>query len=358
MYPQKLYEFWTTVPELRKRDLGINMESNEAAHQMFHRYYHSRLKQLWEHCCSQKGSKIYDWKVMYDHWKTLYPAKEKKKTDLIFESDTNASRMIENWMALKIKEEKDQRDLMQADYQKRMAEMAEKEEQKKKKMEEKLKVSRKIDDIPATDEKGRPMTAKEKKKKMQEQAMKSLATPKDRLVRGKTVIQLQTKFPDDKILRQMLISEFVNDKIVKRPLEYDYIDSEEEDRMKRRDVIVKGKRSKSQGGDKEKEAESNWRHQELKEQKRAKELMERFSELSKKYNTTKKIDEQKEAEFEKKYQAQKAEFEKFIHKNAVKYRRNMLIKANDEVPSENQFLSDVINILFSYILTPKVVTKT
>lgn len=347
MYPQILYEFWAGIPDARKRELGVEIEKKETAHQMFHRYYNTRLHQLWEHCCKQKGTKTYDWKVMFDHWRTVYPASEKKDKDLAFESDTNASRMIEGWMALMLKEEKERRDAMQAEYEKKMAEVAAKEEKRKKKMEEKLKASRNVEDVPNTDTIGKPMTDKKKKKLQQQSNMRNLATPKDRLLRGKTVVQLQTKFPDDKILRQMLISEFANDKIVKRPLEYDYVDSEEEDRMKMRDFAkAKGKRSKSQDGERGAKGDSNY--QEEKEKKRAKELLDRFAELSKKYNTTKKVEIQKDIEYESKYQKQTVEFEKFMNKNAVKYRRNMLAKANIEVPSENQFLSDVNDKSYRY----------
>lgn len=340
MYPQKLYEFWATLPEARKKDHGVEMDS-KTAHQMFHRYYNTRLKCLWEHCCKQKGAKTNEWKVVFEHWKNIYPEVEKKDKDLQFESEANAKAMIETWMNLLVKEERDRREQWKAEQVKAQAEFAQKEEQRKKKLEEKLKVSGGAGEVQATDAKGNPLSEKAKRKQLQKQAMSKLAVPKDRLVRGKTVVELQTKFPDDKILRQMLVSEFANDKLVKRPLEYDYVDSEEEDRIKMRENKAKGKRSKSEGKEDKPKEKGSWVTLEAKEAKRAKELMQRFNELSKKYNKEKETLMLQDRDYENKLKNEKKQFEEFLAKAAAKYRRNILAKNNEEVPSENQFLSDV-----------------
>lgn len=341
MYPQKLYEFWATLPETKKKEQGLVLDS-KTAHESLHRYYNTRLKCLWEHCCKQKGTKTYEWKVMFEHWKNIYPEVEKKDKDLAFESDANAKAIIEHWMGLLIKEERDKREQWLQAQAKSKAEQAQLEQKRKQKAEEKIRARSGIVDTPATDEKGNPLTEKGKQKEKQKQFMNKLAVPKDRLIRGKTVVELQTKFPDDKILRTMLVNEFANDKLVKRPLEYDFVDSEEEDRMKMRENKAKGKRSKSDGKEeKQKEKKANWVTYEEKEAKRAKELMQRFNELSKKYNKEKETFITQDKKFDETIQSQMKQFDEFMLKAAAKYRRNILQKNNELVPSENQFLSEV-----------------
>lgn len=343
MYPQTLYEFWAALPESKRSSEGIQMENNSAAHQMFHRYYNTRLKCLWEHCCRQKGTKTYDWRVMFDHWKKFYPTVEKKDKDLDFESDTNASRMIEGWMALLLKEEHEKKKAAIDDYNKRKAEEAAAEEKKKKKLEKSMKISEKYD-APETDDHDKKLTDKKKKKLKQEKVMAHLSTPKDRLIRGKTVVELKTKFPDDKILTQMLINEFENDRLVKRPLEYDLVDSEEENLLKMRENKKHKKQSKSEekeGKKDNKQNERNWIDQETKDQKRAKDLMFRFNELSKKYNMNKEVDMKKEKQGEDAYKQQKQKFEEFLKNQVITYRRMLQDKNNKTPKSENEFLSDV-----------------
>ena len=339
MYPEKLYQFWATIPEPKKKDSQIVMDT-KTAQQMFHRYYNTRLHCLWDHCCKRKGTKTYEWKVMLDHWKNFYPAIEKKDKDLEFESDTNAKNMIENWMSRYILEEKMKRELWLAEQQKLQEEQKKKNEEQRKKLEEKLKVSKDRDDIPKTDAKGNPLSEKEKKKVIQKSAMEKLSTPKDRLIRGKTFAELKTRFPDDKILQKMLITEFANDRIVKKPLEYDYMDSEEEDRIKMRENKTKGKRSKSDEKN-DKKGKSSWVTTEAKEALRAKELMKRFKELTDRYDKQQRAEIEQQRISENKIKQEKQQFDNFIHNQAKKYRANILAKNNQEVPSENDFLSDV-----------------
>jgi hypothetical protein len=340
MYPQTLYEFWATLPESKKAAEGLQMENNAAAHQMFHRYYNTRLKCLWEHCCKRKGAKTYDWRVMFDHWKLFYPAVEKKDKDLNFESETNASRMIEGWMTLLLKEEKEKRAAATEEYHKKRAEEAAAEEQRKKKLEKSLKTSEKYG-LPEADEHDKKISEKQKKKLKQEKVMSHLATPKDRLIRGKTVVELKTKFPDDKVLTQLLIDEFAHDRIVKRPLEYDQVDSEEENMIKMRENKKHGKKSKSEDKEDKTQKKRTWVDQETKEAKQAKDLMTRFNELSKRYNMNKEVSMKKEKQAEDAYNQQRQKFEEFLKAQVITYRKLMQDKNNKEVPSENKFLSDV-----------------
>ena len=59
-----------------------------------------------------------------------------------------------------------------------------------------------------------------------------MAKPKDRLKKGKTLLELKKMYPNDRILRKMLLQEFKDTKVAKHPLEYDIVDSDEENKVK------------------------------------------------------------------------------------------------------------------------------
>ena len=60
-----------------------------------------------------------------------------------------------------------------------------------------------------------------------------MATAKDRMIVGKTLLELKKMHPDDKVLTKMLLQEFQETKYAKHPLEYDIVDSDEENKIKR-----------------------------------------------------------------------------------------------------------------------------
>ena len=49
---------------------------------------------------------------------------------------------------------------------------------------------------------------------------------------GKTLLELKKMYPDDEVLRQMLLQEFRETKVSKLPLQYDIVDSDEENLAK------------------------------------------------------------------------------------------------------------------------------
>lgn len=63
--------------------------------------------------------------------------------------------------------------------------------------------------------------------------------PKDRLTVGKSLLVLRKKYPNDKILRKLIIEEFMMNRVgAKHPLEYDCMNDEEQEALiKQRDVI-------------------------------------------------------------------------------------------------------------------------
>lgn len=75
------------------------------------------------------------------------------------------------------------------------------------------------------------------KKEIKGTGIEALAKPKDNLQGGKTMMFLKKMFPNDKILRKMLLNEFRNNKLSKYPEEYDIYDSDEETDTYKRDEL-------------------------------------------------------------------------------------------------------------------------
>ena len=121
--------------------------------------------------------------------------------------------------------------------------------------------------------------AKDGKSVSRKQIIEKLSQPKDRLKIGKTLLQLKSHYPHDIILRDMIQEEFKNERVAKRPLEYNNFDSDEEE-------LIKDKREKV----KFKTNEEGKREIVLgfEDKERERELLTRFKEICKKYNKEKK----------------------------------------------------------------------
>ena len=77
-----------------------------------------------------------------------------------------------------------------------------------------------------------------KKRAISMQKIDKLSKPKERLKVGKALLQMKKMFPEDKILRNMILQEFKKNTMVKDAGEYDVFDSEEEDKIKGRNEIT------------------------------------------------------------------------------------------------------------------------
>ena len=66
----------------------------------------------------------------------------------------------------------------------------------------------------------------------QKDRMEEMSKPKDRMKVGKAILELLKMHPEDKVLRKMLLMEFQDTRIAKHPLEYDVVDSDEENKLK------------------------------------------------------------------------------------------------------------------------------
>jgi hypothetical protein len=346
MYPDKLASFYTTLPEKDKPEVpGSYSETTQTPLLILSRYYNSRLKYLYDHCCKQKGTRTEDWNVMYKHWKEVYPISEKKEKDLLFESDINAKNMVQNWMKVKLAEEQkrkeEQRREIHALKTSKMAGLFGSQIGRMQSQQDNATVI--STDMVGKD--GKLLKHSEIQHKRQMEYLEKLSTPKERLLRGKTLVSLQSKFPNDKILQAMLVDEFANERIVKKPLEYDNVDSEEEDDIKRRHYAHKKKKGKDKPAEATKRSNSepkqDWLTDEKREALRAKELSEKFKELAKRYQMNKDKDLQELKKTNNVLHKEKESFDIYLEGKVVQYRNLMKQKQNQEVPSENKFLADV-----------------
>ncbi|KAL4498453.1 hypothetical protein ABPG72_013259 [Tetrahymena utriculariae] len=64
--------------------------------------------------------------------------------------------------------------------------------------------------------------------------LEQLMLPKDKYKSGQVMLELHTKFPKDRILNEMIVQEFKQNRLNKYGLEYDVFDSDEEDQIKQR----------------------------------------------------------------------------------------------------------------------------
>ena len=346
MYPDKLANFYSKLPESEKPQVpGAYSDKPQTPLLILSRHYNWRLKCLFDHCCKQKGTRTEDWNVLYKHWKEVFPLPEKKRTDLMFESDINAKNMIQAWMAteLEIKKQRKVQQQKELDALKTAAAAGLVGSQLKRVHSQQENAALMGSDMVGKD--GKLLKISEIKHRQQQEYAEKLSTPKERLLRGKTLVALQSKFPNDKILQAMLVEEFANERIMKKPLEYDNIDSEEEDDIKRRHYAHKKKKGKGKEAEPPKRSRSDpkqdWITEEKREEMRAKELSEKFKELAKKYQTEKEKKLQDLKKDDVTLQKEKESFNIYLEGKVVQYRNLMKQKQNQEVPSENKFLADV-----------------
>lgn len=334
IYPQKLFEFWKSMSHEKKKQNKLELEEKVGL-ETFHNYFNSRLEFFYQSFKKAKGCQSSEVKVLYGYWKDCFPAREKKEKDLDFETEINAKNMIRDWLDRKEKEDLKKKVLYLTEIHK---ESATKEKNDKDKKEEKKEVR--------YDEEGKPMTKKQMEEEDRNKAFEQLAQPKNRLIRGETLIQLKSKYPDDPILRQLLIQEFAEDRVLKRPLEYDQFDSDDEDAIKNRHglkghkVDPKDKKDRHNKSVEDKKAKC-WITEDQKAVLREKELMEKFSVLSKRYKETKNSEIKHETEVQSVLHKEREKFNDFLETKVAAYKKLVQEKLSKGAVSENKYLSDL-----------------
>lgn len=154
-----------------------------------------------------------------------------------------------------------------------------------------------------------------------------MAKPKDRLRAGKTLLELKKMYPNDRILRKMLLQEFRDTKVAKHSLEYDgCVDSDEENKVKMRHISQKGGVMLSL---EELEVPAKMKEEEIAE------LFERHMEeyYSKKQQELRKRDQEI-----KLHAKQDQQMRKFIYGMAQQFLKLRKRRLEEKVPTQNGYL--------------------
>lgn len=93
IYPQKLYDFWMTIPEKEKQEKGLACDS-KIAREVFQNFYESRIRHVASHFRNAKGVETSDHKALYRHYKSGIPAREKEEMSMFFYSDQNGMALF------------------------------------------------------------------------------------------------------------------------------------------------------------------------------------------------------------------------------------------------------------------------
>lgn len=301
IYPSNLYNFWKSIPAPEKKQKGLDMQDG-IAREVFQNFYDSRINHVGMEFKKAKGVETSDPKALYKYFKNDMPAREREKMSMIFYSDKNGKKVFKAHC-----------------------------ENKKKAKEEEMKKFR--EEIRQKQE-NRSKKGKSKKptkgKKSRKQRIKDLSTPKDRLKIGKTLLKMKSHFPEDKILRGMIVEEFKAERVTKRPLEYDNFDSDEEELLKGKQLLAEREKEDEKKGELKVERAERLREEEL---------LTRFTEMCKKYNVDKKETVKTKKDYVKQYRKENDQIEAFLLKKAQEWRKLTMNKLNEKIPSETEFLS-------------------
>ena len=165
-----------------------------------------------------------------------------------------------------------------------------------------------------------------------------LSKPKDRLKIGKTLLKMKSRFPKDKILRDMIVDQFECERVAKKPLEYDNFDSDEEEHMKLKHMMNRAEKPfiRDQAGDPDRLQKEEVRFELVKKGKE-KELLGKFNEMVKKYNVGKNDELKQRTDYKKLYKEQEQNLNNYIKKKVREYKKLVNDKMNHKIPTETEF---------------------
>lgn len=172
------------------------------------------------------------------------------------------------------------------------------------------------------------------KGEIEKTSMDELAKPKDRLEVGKAIMSMTKMFPDDKILKKLLIHEFKEKKLAKYPEEYDLYDSEEEKETKTRNQRKEPFKTAAE----EKRKFLTLSDLSKPQRMREKEITEPFyAQLDKFYLETNKKHEKGQEEA-KEIQRQDRLLERFVLKNVKDFLELRKKRLERKIPTLKEFL--------------------
>lgn len=165
--------------------------------------------------------------------------------------------------------------------------------------------------------------------------IKELAKPKDRLKVGKAIMNMTKMFPNDKILKKLLIQEFHEKKLAKYPEEYDIYDSEEEAEIKGRDLLKEPYKTAAA----EKRQFLTLADLSRPQKKREKEIVEPFQSQLEKFATESQKRVDKEKQQEREYDKQHKLLERFILNSVREFLENRKKRLEENIPTLKEFLT-------------------
>ena len=189
-------------------------------------------------------------------------------------------------------------EIMLSTYCERKRKRLEEEEKNKEAEELKKKIEREL------------LKKKVLKKEPEKSTVEDLSKPKDRLQVGKAIMNMAKMFPDDKILKKLLIHEFQEKKLAKYPEEYDHYDSEEEAEIKTRNQLKEPYKTAIKESRKFLKLSDLSQTQRMRE----KEITEPFQSLTEKFSTETHDKHKKEQRELKEQQRQDRLLDRFIIK--------------------------------------------
>ena len=282
------------------------------AREVFQNFFDSRVKHVSMEFKKAKGVDTQDPKALYNYYKNSLSNKEKEKMSLVFFSDINGNKLFKNYCE--------------------GVKKAQEEEMKK--FREEIKQKQEL----ANKKKAAKGGKEQEKEQSGVSRIKYLSQPKDRLKIGKTMLKMKSHFPKDKILMGMIIEEFKEERVAKRPLEYDNFDSEEEEMLKGKQMLA------------QKNKEDFLKDEllmERAERLRVEELLQRFTEMCKKYNVEKKEEVKEKISYVKQYQTEDEKVNVFLLKKSKEWRKLTMNKLNEKISAETDFISQVYHELKS-----------
>ncbi|KAL4443101.1 hypothetical protein ABPG74_002168 [Tetrahymena malaccensis] len=199
-----LMEFW--VDDLpNKKELNLDISEDEAKKYIDDYFFYKCLDFLYLRR-AKLGYDTMDVQELVQFYFTLTKG-EKKRRGIFFESESDVNSMITYYLE-RAEEERQRIENEQRE-----------EEEKRRQYFEKIQ-----NDVFG----GKEIVATD---------LDTLAQPKDRLTIGKQLLYLRKQYPNDKILRKMILEEFQENKVAKHPLEYDCKDEVNEAKIQHRELV-------------------------------------------------------------------------------------------------------------------------
>lgn len=253
IYPDKLFLHWNSMTKQQKDQLGIDLDRT-VARETFTNFFDSRLEYIYLEFRKRKGVDSNDPKALYKFFRDEIPQRKKSEMSFIFYCKENPKNLFKQWCSAKAKIREEEVKAFREKLKKEKEESTKKEKNKMKRGQSSQKT----------------MSRKER--------IRMLSKPKDRLKIGKTLLKMKAKFPEDRILREMIVDEFGNERVAKRPLEYDNFDSDEEVYIKQKNLLSEKNKEDFVQGE---------LHSHKVRRLRERELLNRFSDMLKKYQISK-----------------------------------------------------------------------